>query len=396
VKVLVIFTQCFGGDFLNEFTGTPNVAVASATMEGELAQYGWYDIGAAFGLRHEAGRTASDLHASGVANHHATAETPQIGGGLPLSSFPLQMTSSSQRSKLHILYYAGRPAQPDPGAGDLTNLSIIRELNAGAEIVVVSSGILVNQAQHNSTFAGLKSAMQLIGSHLGGCDHQVVIFLTDHGSQEYVGIPEYIDTGDFLFETAALPLSVGPNLRQTLAPRPVVGFFVPLFGTGTTVPVPGAPLFDPGDWRISFPITGGTYTSDQFTQVNVGDEDGVVGDDPDDGVKVEFVIPVTTFIDAFVGRTNVVTITNSSGQAWTVIPSLDPGPIDKGRPPIYCTADFNGDGDTGTDQDIEAYFACLAGVCCAPCGSADFNGDGDFGTDQDIESFFRVLAGGSC
>jgi photosystem II stability/assembly factor-like uncharacterized protein len=61
-----------------------------------------------------------------------------------------------------------------------------------------------------------------------------------------------------------------------------------------------------------------------------------------------------------------------------------------------CPPDFNGDGDTGTDADIEAFFACLAGNCCPACGSADFNGDGDSGTDADIESFFRVLAGGSC
>jgi hypothetical protein len=62
------------------------------------------------------------------------------------------------------------------------------------------------------------------------------------------------------------------------------------------------------------------------------------------------------------------------------------------------TADFNGDDDFGTDADIEAFFACLAGNCCGTCfsGGADFNGDGDFGTDADIEAFFRVLAGGSC
>jgi hypothetical protein len=62
------------------------------------------------------------------------------------------------------------------------------------------------------------------------------------------------------------------------------------------------------------------------------------------------------------------------------------------------TADFNGDGDFGTDSDIEAFFMCLAGNCCGTCfpGGADFNGDGDVGTDQDIESFFRVLAGGPC
>jgi hypothetical protein len=60
------------------------------------------------------------------------------------------------------------------------------------------------------------------------------------------------------------------------------------------------------------------------------------------------------------------------------------------------SADFNGDGAVGTDADIEAFFACISGVCCPTCGSADFNGDGATGTDADIESFFRVLGGGSC
>jgi len=58
--------------------------------------------------------------------------------------------------------------------------------------------------------------------------------------------------------------------------------------------------------------------------------------------------------------------------------------------------DFDGDGDSGTDLDIEAFFACLGGDCCATCGSPDFDGDGDSGTDLDIEAFFRVLGGGSC
>jgi probable HAF family extracellular repeat protein len=64
--------------------------------------------------------------------------------------------------------------------------------------------------------------------------------------------------------------------------------------------------------------------------------------------------------------------------------------------PACGSADFNGDGDLGTDADIEAFFACLGGSCCPACGSADFNGDGDLGTDADIEAFFRVLGGGSC
>src|SRR5262249_40649458 len=64
--------------------------------------------------------------------------------------------------------------------------------------------------------------------------------------------------------------------------------------------------------------------------------------------------------------------------------------------PRCGSADFNHDGDTATDADIEAFFACLAGGCCPACGSADFNGGGDTATDADIEAFFRVLAGGTC
>jgi hypothetical protein len=60
------------------------------------------------------------------------------------------------------------------------------------------------------------------------------------------------------------------------------------------------------------------------------------------------------------------------------------------------SADFDGDGSVATDADIDAFFRCLAGNCCARCGSSDFDGDGIFGTDLDIEAFFRALAGGPC
>jgi hypothetical protein len=67
-------------------------------------------------------------------------------------------------------------------------------------------------------------------------------------------------------------------------------------------------------------------------------------------------------------------------------------------PPFCGSADFDCDGDVGTDLDIESFFACLAGTCppSACSNNADFNADGDVGTDADIESFFRVLAGGPC
>jgi hypothetical protein len=60
------------------------------------------------------------------------------------------------------------------------------------------------------------------------------------------------------------------------------------------------------------------------------------------------------------------------------------------------SADYNGDGESGTDADIESFFACISGQCCFACVNADFNADGANGDDADIEAFFRVLGGGSC
>lgn len=68
----------------------------------------------------------------------------------------------------------------------------------------------------------------------------------------------------------------------------------------------------------------------------------------------------------------------------------------RGNPNPNCTADFDRDGDSGTDADIERFFLALGGHPCAACGSVDIDGDGDVGTDRDIEAFFRVLGGGRC
>jgi len=83
-----------------------------------------------------------------------------------------------------------------------------------------------------------------------------------------------------------------------------------------------------------------------------------------------------------------------TGATFTVLGGFWPGAIPQG--PHCGSADFNHDTDSGTDLDIEDFFRCIAGNCCATCDSADFNGDGDTATDADIEAFFRVLAGGSC
>jgi len=96
---------------------------------------------------------------------------------------------------------------------------------------------------------------------------------------------------------------------------------------------------------------------------------------------------------------NTCTITTSTACAgtWTA-GGLCSGASSCNNGHFCGSADFNCDGDLGTDSDISAFFACLSGNCPAlPCiSNADFNGDGDIGTDTDIGAFFCVLSGGAC
>jgi len=122
-----------------------------------------------------------------------------------------------------------------------------------------------------------------------------------------------------------------------------------------------------------------------------------------------FTAPPGTFTDAAGGAVNTHTITMSTAAPGTFSGTITVTATGADAPtrtiqvtgrvlPPCGTSDFNGDGDFGTDADIEAFFACLGGTCCPTCfeGGSDFNGDGDFGTDADIESFFRVLGGSPC
>ncbi len=112
----------------------------------------------------------------------------------------------------------------------------------------------------------------------------------------------------------------------------------------------------------------------------------IIGDGRAPDGTVQQFIPPTGTTRLFLGTSDGTGWFNNVGGFVATLSQAPP-----------CSADFNGDGDIGTDADIEAFFACLGGSCCATCPpDADFNGDGDIGTDADIEAFFRVLAGAAC
>jgi hypothetical protein len=58
--------------------------------------------------------------------------------------------------------------------------------------------------------------------------------------------------------------------------------------------------------------------------------------------------------------------------------------------------DYDGDGNAGDQNDIDAFFACLGGTCCPNCWGQDIDGDGSYGTDDDIAAFFRIMDDEPC
>jgi hypothetical protein len=173
---------------------------------------------------------------------------------------------------------------------------------------------------------------------------------------------------------------LGTDLRITVecaVDDPIVRGQVLMLRSGLWTPIP-CDDFGPGGAEFGFfaPAAGGEHETRR--SFSLGDPAPLLG--PDGSIQVMLLLSRpqagTAPFHASVDLMQVV---------WT----------DDTGMPGYCSADYDRDGDSATDADIEAFFACLAGDCCDAC-SPDFNADGDERTDADIESFFRVLAGGSC
>jgi hypothetical protein len=146
-------------------------------------------------------------------------------------------------------------------------------------------------------------------------------------------------------------------------------------------------------WGASGPGQGAVVHTVAFLNqsklLDVGDAVDVDGDGSVDDAHVTYIAPLGALSGlASDGKVSVYLSVRINDEPALVRVRA------AGRPRTG-SADYNGDGDSGTDADIEAFFQCLAGHCCPSC-APDFNGDGDSGTDADIEAFFRVLAGGNC
>jgi len=338
-KSLLTFTQCFGGDCVDNFADMPNVAVTSATSPGETATYGGYDDDAAGALR-PGGGTGQTVHDIGTGGK-ASGETPMTGGGLSpggVSLEPVDPLWGPVRSR-HIVVYAGKP---DAGAGrDNDQAQRIRDNFAGQPNTTVTTvgGDGTGVWDRPGTAAGLAGAIAHAGSLINDSfwpeDEQFILFVTDHGdlhNTQPVATTVAQATHQTVQDVQSFQSADFDGTAQITDPGFSLRIELP---TGMTHPVGDPfnymPLFQPGQWSLI--LDNGVeapFDLMEFEELYIDDGDGIIGNAPGEGMELAFDIDPDWWVESFFDVTFDVDVFNGSPFDVTVVDfSQDTGDVAK-------------------------------------------------------------------
>jgi len=328
---LLVFTQCFGGNFVQQFAGDAATATASAQEAGKGSWYGGYHAGASLKFGPGLGRSGQDVHDGGVAQRDSR-ENPQTGGLLPLSSFSLSDNNNSAVITKHrrVLVYA---ALPDKFWDELDRSNIANHF-AGQPLTVLEN-IGSNGGgfwDFAPTAKSLRDRVQQAGLDLAsappGSPKQFLLFVTDHGGLGQVQKPDTV-----------IPIGPLASVNQTLSTfssstldaealvadpenRPGFAIRIGLIPFDHTVAYQDSgvgdytPLFAAGDWSVTVadPLGQPIFASSTFSETYVDlDGDGALTG-LDEGVELFFPVPESLLLspDLF-DRPDDVTVTVTNG-----------------------------------------------------------------------------------
>lgn len=222
---LLIFTQCFGGDMVDDFAGRANTAVLSATSPGQKAYYNGYDDDAAKALTPGAGRTSDDVHKAGVAGKN-NKETPTQSGD-PVSLEPV--TENGTIRSRHVLVYAGRPNGVDEQIRQTIENNFAGQPNTTVTTVGKDG---TGGWDHPGTLEGLRKGLEEIGKMMNP-NEQFIFFVTDHGDYDIVDHVPQCNSGFCM----TAPLAVGQEVYDLMLADPDNTPGVTLHMSGLSQPV---------------------------------------------------------------------------------------------------------------------------------------------------------------
>jgi hypothetical protein len=165
-SMILAFTQCYGGDNIDNFSDLANTSILSGSTPGNTTDYGGYH--ASLSQNFTPGSDTDTAHAAGAAGASSgdspnTAGTNQTIGG----------TGST-----HVLVWAGQPNNLDQQ--DIDNLVNNFGGLPNTTVTVLSGDGSGPSADGAATMDNLVDSLDDIGSQMGA-DEQFIFFVTDHG-----------------------------------------------------------------------------------------------------------------------------------------------------------------------------------------------------------------------
>jgi hypothetical protein len=339
-KRLIVLTQCFGGDCLDNFTGT-NTAMISATSSGQKAKYGGYDDDAANACKPGTGKTGQTVHGAGTAGKHP-AETPSTGGGLAPGAVSLEpVTADGPVRSRHVIVYAGMPDKKgrDNAQRDKIKANFAGQLNTTVK-TVGGEGPEDGWDKHGWK-RGLQEAINEAAAAIEAAPdpskEQFLLFVTDHGDMhnvEQVTTPAPPSNSVVVANVAAF---VTADFEERLFERPGFSFTVDIAPFTHAVgddPAAYTPFFPTNAWRLRLtpPPPAAPLVLPGFEERFIEAEAGIIGNGPAEGVRLFFPVTPELFVDSFFDITYDVQIFNDTPDPYLIREfSQDTGPVAKGE-----------------------------------------------------------------
>jgi len=260
-------------------------------------------------------------------------------------------------------FYPSGQARPEDAFTPSGALLKAAMVNSARDMTGNSAGDITKYADYPNAWEGWGRVLADDTVYFAGDQRRLIVEDVRNAAPEALETAES-STTDFYVNPCSLRLRV--TLAYHDAPAEVNAALTPVNNLDLVVTSPSGVVYRGNFFDEGFSIPGGTADAlNNLEQVHINS--------PEFGVWHAQVI---------------ATAVQAGPQGFALV-------VTGGVEPLGgCgSADFNCDGDVGTDLDIEAFFAAMGG---AGPGDADFDRDGDTGTDADIEAFFRVLGGGNC
>lgn len=395
-KKLIVLTECYGGDVVNDFANSPNTAVISATSPGQQAQYGGYDDDAANALRPGPGRNGNDVHVAGR-NGRGRGETPMRGGTMSAGNFNLDDVSSNGpvRSR-HIVYYAGKPNGMDNAYRDTIKSNFAGQANT----TVHTAGGSGSGYDQPGTTGGLHHAIDDAATNITNspdpCREQFILFVSDHGDLEKLTQAQIRELGVGKTVKTSLPgfisgVDANPaDFLNTPGNTTSYSVLLPLGQTGMTWNPDRGRILQNGQLVLTVSAGGFNSVISVFRELHSDfDSSGIIGDFPMDTILIEFDIPEDIFVTSFFDNNVTVSLTNRSRYTLPLgLQGLHSGEISKAEYKEPCVADYDASG-TVDDDDYVTYMRAFE----AQDPDADLNGSGFVDADDVAIFVEHFLAG---